>query len=461
MISKSLYRKICISKIEKNQAKKGLWFDISSHFLFFSMSNQASPFENYLTLLQESAQLLNLSDSVLQKLKTPQHVHEKEITLSNGKKFNAYRVQFNNARGPYKGGIRFHPEADIDEVKALSALMAIKCAVVNIPLGGGKGGVQCNPKELTDEEIQEISRGWIHAMQDVVGPEKDIPAPDVYTNPQIMGYMMDEYEHLQKRSAPGVITGKPLELGGSKGRGTATAQGGVYILLDHIRRIGKQPSDITVCVQGFGNAGFHAANILHSHGFKIVGVSDSKGGLYSNNGLDPQLIFSKKQEHGSLHHIYCEGEVCDAQKLMSDGVEVLSNEQILESKCDVLIPAALDRVIHSKNANKIQASIIVELANGPLTPEADTILESKNVIVIPDVLANAGGVTVSYFEWVQNIQNFYWKESEIQARLKDIMLDAFHDIEQFASSHSISLRKAAFILAVKRLVQAMKLRGRV
>lgn len=420
-----------------------------------------SPFENYLEILSDAAKTLDLSDEVLEALKTPQKVHQKEITISNGKKFNAYRVQFNNARGAYKGGIRFHPEADIDEVKALAALMAIKCAVVNIPLGGGKGGVQCNPKELTDQEVQEVARGWIQVMQDHIGPRKDIPAPDVYTNPQIMSYMMDEFENIHGATLPGVITGKPLELGGSAGRDSATAQGGVYVLVDYVRRIGKKPEDLRVAIQGFGNAGYHAANILHGLGYTIVGVSDSKGGLYNKNGLDPQAIHNKKIEHGSLKHIYCEGEVCDAQRLMNDGVQVMTNAEILECECDILIPAALDRVITEENAERIKASIILELANGPTTPEADEILNEKKTIVIPDVLANAGGVTVSYFELVQNIQNFYWTKSEVQSRLKPIMIQAFSDILDFSYAQNLSLRKSAFILAVKRIVKAMKLRGRV
>ncbi len=423
--------------------------------------SKKSPFKNYLEILSESAKILNLSSSILEKLQEPQNIHQYEIEISNGKKFNAYRVQFNNARGPYKGGIRFHPEADIQEVKALAALMAIKCAVVNIPLGGGKGGIQCNPKELNADEIQEISRAWVQKMAPFIGPRQDIPAPDVYTTPQIMGYMLDEYEKIKGKSLSGVITGKPLELGGSLGRGTATAQGGVYILLDYIARIGKNPEDLTVAIQGFGNAGYHAANILHSHGFKIVAVSDSKGALYSKNGLDPQLVHSKKLEKGSLKNIYCEGEVCDSEKLMSDGVKVITNEELLECECDILIPAALDGVITDENAENIKASIILELANGPLTPEADDIFEKNNVIVIPDVLANAGGVTVSYFELVQNIQNFYWKEEEVQSRLKEIMLGAFSDILNFSTQKKITLRKSAFVLAVERIVKAMELRGRI
>ena len=421
-----------------------------------------TPFENYLEILSESSKILNLSDTVLEKLKTAQHIHESEIEISTGKSFHAYRVQFNNARGPYKGGIRFHPEADIEEVKALAALMAIKCAVVNIPLGGGKGGVQCNPKELNKTELEEVARGWVRAMEPFIGPEKDIPAPDVYTNPQIMGYMMDEFEKIQGRSAAGVVTGKPLELGGSEGRGSATAQGGVYVLLDYLKKIGKKPSELTVAIQGFGNAGYYAAEILYKEGFKIVAVSDSKGGAYAKEGMNPENIAFGKKECGSIPaalEAKNKGEICSEKTCCSP--VAITNAELLEIECDILIPAALDRVLTEENAQNVKASIILELANGPTTPEADAILEKNNVVVIPDVLANAGGVTVSYFEWVQNIQNFYWEEADVQEKLKNIMLKASNDILNFAKENDISLRKASFVLAVKRIVTAMELRGRI
>lgn len=421
-----------------------------------------TPFENYLEILSDSANILDLSENVLEKLKNAQNIHTAEISISGGKSFHAYRVQFNNARGPFKGGIRFHPEADIEEVKALAALMAIKCAVVNIPLGGGKGGVQCNPKELTEKELEEVARAWIRAMEPFIGPEKDIPAPDVYTNPQIMGYMMDEFEKIQGRSAPGVITGKPLALGGSAGRGSATAQGGVYVLLDYLKKIGKKPSELTVAVQGLGNAGFYAADILHKEGFKIIAVSDSKGGIYAKEGMNPENIAFGKKECGSISaalEAKNKGELCSEKTCCSP--VAITNAQLLEIECDILVPAALDRVLTEENAKNVKASIILELANGPTTPEADAILEANNIVVIPDVLANAGGVTVSYFEWVQNIQNFYWEEADVQVKLKNIMLKASNDIFNFAEENKISLRKASFVLAVKRIVTAMKLRGRV
>lgn len=410
-----------------------------------------SPFDNYLQIIEEAAKLIPLSEKVLASLKTPNAIRETDITISTGKTFHAYRVQFNNARGPYKGGIRFHPEADIEEVKALAALMAIKCAVVNIPLGGGKGGVQCNPKELSPAEIEEVSRGWVKAMAEYIGPEKDIPAPDVYTNPQIMGYMMDEFEKIQGRSAPGVITGKPLELGGSKGRDTATAQGGVFLLQEYVEnQLGKFSSDMKVAVQGFGNAGFHAARILNSLGYTVVAVSDSSSGIYNASGLDPLRIYDLKNQYQNIASI---------PMTEVEGASLISNEQVLECECDILIPAALDRQITDANAGNIKATIILELANGPTTPEADAILEQKGIVVIPDVLANAGGVSVSYFEWVQNIQNYYWDLEEVQQKLQRQMLSAFSGVLEFSQEHSVSLRKAAFVLAIQRIAKALTLRG--
>lgn len=410
-----------------------------------------SPFDNYLQIIDSAQSVITLSPNVIDALKNPNNIAETEISISTGKTFNAYRVQFNNARGPYKGGIRFHPEADIEEVKALAALMAIKCAVVNIPLGGGKGGVQCNPKELTPEEIEEVSRSWVQVMSDIIGPDKDVPAPDVYTTPQIMGYMMDEFEKIQGRNAPGVITGKPLELGGSKGRDTATAQGGVFLLEDYIQQIDKAPEDITVAVQGFGNAGFHAARILHTLGYKIIAVSDSSSGLINEEGLDPMNLFDLKKKYGTFSQI-------SVEELGS--TRIITNEELLESTCEVLIPAALDRQIHERNAGNIKAKIILELANGPTTPDADAILEANGILVIPDVLANAGGVTVSYFEWVQNIQNYYWDAEEVHEKLRKQMIPAFHDILKFAKEHNISLRKSAFVSAIQRIAKALELRGK-
>jgi glutamate dehydrogenase/leucine dehydrogenase len=421
-----------------------------------------TPFENYIIRLKKAAKKLALTDSITKSLITPDRVLEKTLTVTLGgkkQKLNAYRVQFNNARGPYKGGIRFHPEADIEEVKALAAGMAIKCAVAGIPLGGGKGGVQFDPKKATRQEIEEISRAWVRAMAPYIGKDKDIPAPDVYTNGEIMAYMLDEFEKIVGRSEPGMITGKPISLGGSLGRDTATAQGGAYVLMALLKALGKKLKGMRVAVQGFGNAGSHIARILHQEGFTIVGLSDSKGGLYSAQGFDPVVVEKKKYEKQSLNQIYCEGTVCDTKRLEKEKVKILTNEELLECECDILIPAALDNQIREDNASKIKAAIILELANGPTTPAADELLEKKGKIIVPDVLANAGGVTVSYFEWVQNGMNFYWTEKEVFAKLEPIMQKAFADVWNMSKKEKISLRESAFLLAVSRIAEAMTARG--
>jgi len=424
-----------------------------------------TPFENYLKNLDETAKILKLTKEEVAPLMTPQNIIQTEIEISmdNGKKkkFEAYRVQFNNARGPFKGGIRFHPDADINEVKALAALMAIKCAVVKIPLGGGKGGVKCNPKELSNEEIKKISRAWANAMAPYIGVDKDIPAPDVYTTPEIMAIMLDEYEKVIGKSEPGVITGKPLIVGGSLGRDKATAQGGVYVLEEIRRTLGLKAKDLKVAVQGFGNAGANMAFLLQQLGYTIVAISDSQGGIYSKNGVDPHQALRAKEEKGNVNHLYCEGSVCDMKKLARDEAKIITNEELLECECDILVPAALDNQIREDNAPKIKAKIVLELANGPTTPQADAILEKKGVIVIPDVLANAGGVTVSYFEWVQNRMQYYWTEEEVLEKLKPIMVSSAKDGWNLSREKNISFRKACFAKAVERIVKASKYRGRI
>jgi len=410
-----------------------------------------TPFANYVERITKTAKLLNISEKTVSALITPDAVIEKDITITkddgSSVTLPAYRVQFNNSRGPYKGGIRFHSAADLDEVKALAAAMAIKCAVVGIPMGGGKGGVTFDPKSFSRKEIEEVSRAWARSMASSIGVDKDIPAPDVYTTPEIMSYMLDEYEKVVGHSEPGMITGKPLALGGSLGRGIATAQGGMFVLEELIGVLGKNRNEMRVIVQGFGNAGYTMASILHKLGYTIVGLSDSKNAIYSKEGLDPEHVMKIKKEKGSVSDV--------------SGVEVLTNEELLVSSCDILVPAALDNQIRDDNANNIQASIIVELANGPTTPDADAILNEKGVVLIPDVLANAGGVTVSYFEWVQNRQGYYWAEEEVESKLHIIMKKSFQDVWMFAQENKLPLRDGAFALAVKRIVEAMELRGRV
>ena len=410
-----------------------------------------TPFQNYLKNLEKAAKILGLEEKYYQALKIPYRIIEKKIKIATDqgeeKEFNAYRVQFNNARGPYKGGIRFHPQADIEEVKALAAAMAIKTAVVNIPLGGAKGGVKINPKDFSETDIEKVARAWAREFSPYIGKDKDIPAPDVYTNPQIMAYMLDEFEKIVGHSEPGMITGKPLELGGSQGRNQATAQGGVYVLEELIKVLGLKLEGLKIVVQGFGNAGYYVAILLYNLGCKIIAVSDSQGGIFKADGLNPEEVNRTKMEQGS---------VINFQK---QGIEKISNNEILELECDVLVPSALDNVIAKDNADKIKAKIVLELANGPTAPEADEVLFKKGLIVLPDVLANAGGVVVSYFEWVQNNSGFYWSEKEVLEKLQPIMVGAFKKVWNLSKEKNISLREAAFALAIGRIVKAMELRG--
>lgn len=406
---------------------------------------------------------LKLSNTERKKLAEPMNIasHDIEFQRDDGStmKVSTYRVQHNNARGPYKGGIRYHPEADIDEVKALAALMSIKTAVVNIPFGGGKGGITVNPKDLSKSELERLSRAYIGSIVDVIGPDTDVPAPDVNTNPQIMAWMRDEYEKLTGKYAPAVITGKPLSYGGSLGRDRATARGGFFILQQLLSLEAMNMKDVRVAIQGFGNAGAEMAMFLHEAGATIVAVSDSHGGIYSKAGLDPLRIMKYKQRTGKVQGLYCEGSVCDTSRMKMDEAKVISNEQLLECDCEVLIPAALDNVITAKNAKKIKAKIILELANGPVAPDADTILAKNDVIIIPDVLANAGGVNVSYFEWVQGRSGDYWTAEKVDMELRRIMLQAFDDVRSMAKREEMSYREAAFKLGVSRIVETMRVRG--
>jgi len=414
---------------------------------------------------------MNLPDDSYEALSIPENIFETDITFvkddGSPMTVSGYRVQHNSARGPYKGGIRFHPEADINEVKTLASLMSLKCAVVNLPLGGGKGGIQVNPKELSQGELERLSRAYFRAGTEagVFGVKKDIPAPDVYTNPQIMSWMMDEYEQIVGYKEPGVITGKPLELGGSLGRNYATSQGGFFILEDFLQQQfpKKKANEFTIAVQGFGNAGAFFAEIADKAGYRIIAVSDSKGAIICT---DDHCKIDKLHEHkktgGSLRGNFCQGDHCDIHKMSSERVEMMTNEELLEMEVDILVVAALDGVIHEGNADKIKAPVILELANGPVTAEADTILESKEITVIPDILANAGGVTVSYFEWVQNRSGDVWEEDYVNKKLKKIMLHAFRDLQNVQSEHEeASMREAAFILGIERIVKAMELRGQL
>lgn len=421
-----------------------------------------SLFENTLKQIREAARIMELDKNIETLLSNPKRVIQVSVPvkMDSGeiKVFQGFRVQHNDVAGPFKGGIRYHPQVDMSEVKALATWMSMKCAVVGIPLGGGKGGVIVDPRELSEGELERLTRKYIQAIAKFIGPDVDVPAPDVYTNPKIMAWMADEYSKVTGGNPKGigVVTGKPLEVGGSKGRGTATAQGGVYVLEEIIEMKGMDRSQTKVVVQGFGNAGMYAAKILHDLGYKIIGVSDSKGGIVCDEGLNPHTTHQCKLEKGSV--IEC--DVVDGFEGEHGGeVKKVTNAELLEMECDVLMLSALENQVTAENADRVKAKIILELANGPTAPEADPILDKNGVMVVPDILANAGGVTVSYFEMVQNHMNFYWTEEEVQTKLKPIMTEAWKRVHLTSEKHGCNLRMAAFISAMTRLEEMMSARG--
>jgi len=412
--------------------------------------SELNPFKISQAQLDEAAKILHLEPGIHAFLREP--MRELHVTIpvlmddGTTKTFKGYRVQYNDARGPTKGGIRFHPDETVDTLRALAAWMTWKCALVDIPLGGAKGGVICNPKEMSEGELERLSRGYIQQTARMIGPDRDIPAPDVYTTPQIMTWMMDEYSKISKKNQFGVITGKPISLGGSAGRIDATARGGWYTVREAARECGINLKGATVAVQGYGNAGYFAAALGESlFGCRVVAVSDSKGGIYNIKGLDPDEVKDHKDITGSVTGF------ADSQPI--------SNEELLELDVDVLWPAALENVITEINADRIKAKIIAEAANGPTTPEADAILYKKNVHVLPDFLCNAGGVTVSYFEMVQNFNMFYWEQEEVYRRLDRKMTKAYDATLETSTRYKINMRKAAYIVAVQRVAEAVKLRG--
>lgn len=411
---------------------------------------QLNPFAMAQEQLDKCARIMNLDPAAHQMLRVPaRELHVAiPVRMDDGslKVFQGFRVQYNDAKGPTKGGIRFHPEESIDTVRALAAWMTWKCAVMDLPLGGAKGGVICNPKEMSQGELERLSRGYIQAIYQFIGPDKDVPAPDVYTNPQVMAWMMDEYSKIAGKNQFGVITGKPLPLGGSKGRDKATAYGGMIAIREAEKVLGIDLSRATVAIQGYGNAGYYAASLLRARfGSTIVAVSDSKGGIFRPSGLNPEEVLEHKQATSSVVDF--------------PGTQRISNEDLLELEVDILIPAALEGVITASNAPRIKAKIVAELANGPTTPEADDILYRKGIHVIPDFLCNAGGVTVSYFEMVQNFYMYYWEEEEVLERLDKKMTTAYHTVLETSKKYSVDMRQAAYITAVSRVVEAMKLRG--
>ncbi|MGQ0537157.1 MAG: Glu/Leu/Phe/Val family dehydrogenase [Methanobacteriota archaeon] len=400
--------------------------------------------------LEKAAKILNLDESTLAVLKHPQTVLEVSlpVRMDDGtiKVFTGYRSQYTDARGPYKGGIRYHPNVTRDEVIALSAWMTWKCAVMDLPYGGGKGGIIVNPKELSKGEIERLTRRYAAAIAKIIGPNQDIPAPDVYTDAQTMAWIMDTYSQIEGRRVTGVVTGKPLDVGGSQGREQATSRG-VMICAREAMKIKKiNAKKATVAIQGFGNVGGFAATLLHDVlGCKIVAVSDSSGGIYDPSGLDPHAVRKHKETHGSVRGY--------------PGAKEVSNEEILELPVDVLAPCALEGAIHKENAKRIKAKIVVEGANGPTTPDADEILFERDVLLIPDILANAGGVTVSYFEWVQGFNEFYWNETEVNQKLEERMVRAFGDVQKGATSRKIDWRTGAYCVAVDRVAKALNTLG--
>ena len=407
-----------------------------------------SAFDNVMENFDRAASYVDIDPGYAELIKSIDREVRVEIPtrMDNGelKVFIGYRVQHNNARGAYKGGIRYHQDVDLDEVRALAALMTLKTAVVGIPFGGGKGGVTVDPKGLSDTEVERMTRMFIDKIDPVIGSHEDIPAPDVNTNAQVMAWMMDEYSR-RHAYTPAIVTGKPIELGGSEGREEATGRGAVVVLEAAAETYGINLAQASVAIQGFGNVGSYAAHALHEMGVKVIAISDISGAVLNTNGLDIPAAVSYVEENGSLAGF--------------DAGERITNEELLELECDVLIPAALGRVININNAENIKAKLIIEGANEPVTGHADEILEQNGVTIVPDILANAGGVTVSYFEWVQNLQQFQWELEEVRRKMDNILVSSFQHIHEIAQEHSISLRLAAYVLAIQRLEKATRLRG--
>jgi len=399
-------------------------------------------------IMKEALHKLGFDDGMYELVKEPLRFLEIRIPvrMDDGtvKTFKGYRAQHNQAVGPTKGGVRFHPDVNVEEVKALSMWMTMKCGITNLPFVGGKGGVICDPREMSNLELERLSRGYVKAISQFVGPASDIPAPDVYTNPQVMSWMMDEYSKINRSNAFAFITGKPLSLGGSQGRNRATALGAVITIEEAAKRRNMSIAGSRVAIQGFGNAGSFIAKILHDKGAKIVAISESRGALYDPNGLDIESLIELKAQHGRVTPLFD---------------EVIPNEKLFEIDCDILIPAALSNQINKENAHLIKANIVAEAANGPTTPEATKILTDRDVLIIPDVLASAGGVTVSYFEWVQNNQGYYWSEEDIIVKLQEKMVEAFNKIYDLAENRKMDMRLAAYVVGLKRTAEATRFRG--
>jgi glutamate dehydrogenase (NAD(P)+) len=399
--------------------------------------------------LRNVAELISLDESTFNLLSTPKVCMTVSVPVRHDdgriRVYTGHRVQHSTSRGPGKGGIRYHPDVTLDEVKALAMWMTWKCAVMGLPYGGAKGGIACDPRRMSEAELERLTRRYTSEILPIIGPERDIPAPDVNTTPQIMAWVMDTYSMNKGYTVPGVVTGKPVPIGGSLGRSTATARGLMYTVLSALKRLKLEKAGLRVAVQGYGNAGYNAAKLLHELGFRIVAASSSKGGVHSAKGLDPEGLNAHYRKTGSVTGF--------------KGTEALTNAELLELDCDVLLPCALEGQITGANAGRIRAKLVGEGANGPTTPEADAILHERGVFVIPDVLANAGGVTVSYFEWVQALQEYFWSEAEVNAKLRELMDRAFESVVKVRDERKVDTRRAAYVLAVSRVAEAHRLRG--
>jgi glutamate dehydrogenase (NAD(P)+) len=410
---------------------------------------ETSPFENALEQFDGAAEYLKLEPGLRDVLRQPKRIVTVSlpVKMDDGSTnvFTGYRVQYNDARGPFKGGIRYHPGVTLDEVKALSAWMTWKCSVADIPFGGAKGGVICDPKNMSQGELERLTRRYAAAISNIIGPDQDIPAPDVYTNAQVMAWILDTYSLIKGHAVPGVVTGKPVSLGGSLGRDTATGRGAAFCTREAAKVVKVPLKGATVAVQGYGNAGSNYAIILEEMGAKIVAVSDSQGGIYDKKGLDAKKVLAYKEKGGSV--------------VGYPGAESLSNDELLQTRCDVLCPAALENAITKEVAEGVRAKMIVECANGPTTPEADRVLDAKGVLLVPDILANSGGVIVSYLEWVQNIDRLYWTEEEVNSRLEQKITGAFRTVRKEAEKHHASMRTGALIVGVGRVADAVRTLG--
>lgn len=400
------------------------------------------------TVIHEALQKLGFQDDMFELIKEPLRLLKVRfpVRMDDGsvKIFTGYRSQHNDSVGPTKGGVRFHPEVDENEVNALSIWMSLKCGITDLPFGGGKGGINCDPRSMSLRELERLSRGYVRAISQIVGPNKDIPAPDVYTNSQIMAWMMDEYSRLREFDSPAFITGKPIVLGGSRGRETATARGVAIIIEEAAKKKGIELQGARVVIQGFGNAGSYLAKFMHDAGAKVVGVSDVYGAIADPNGLDIDYLLDRRDSFGTFSKLF---------------TNTITNKELFELDCDILVPAAIANQITAENAPDIKASIVVEAANGPTTLEATKILTERGVFLVPDILSNAGGVTVSYFEWVQNNQGYYWTEEEVDQKLKKIMVDAFDNIYRVSKTHKVDMRLAAYMVGIRKLAEASTFRG--